>query len=168
MTEVIGGACARWLRTGDVLDLRGDLGSGKTTFVRGLIRALGVDSPVQSPTYTLGSCYLTPSGLRVDHLDAYFGAKERAYLIDGGAEAFGIDSACVVEWPEKIEDLLPEDRLSITFDYGDDESVRTLRWEGLGPRGHELAQHLTDFAASLYLTSLGHDGSDFTTEAAHA
>jgi tRNA threonylcarbamoyladenosine biosynthesis protein TsaE len=130
------------------------LGSGKTTFVRGLLRALGVDGPVQSPTYTLGSCYLTRSGLRVDHFDAYFGEKERAYLTEGGAEAFGADGACVVEWPEKIEDLLPQDRLSIGFAYGDSENERTIGWEGLGPRGRELAEALTSWAAVSGLTEV--------------
>jgi tRNA threonylcarbamoyladenosine biosynthesis protein TsaE len=135
--------------------LRGDLGSGKTTFVRGLLRALGVDSPVQSPTYTLGSCYLTRSGLRVDHLDAYFGEKERAYLTEGGLEAFGAEGACIVEWPEKIEDLLPADRLSFWFAYGDAEDDRRVGWEGLGPRGRELAQALTSWATAAGLTTAG-------------
>lgn len=132
-----------------MVDLRGDLGSGKTTFVKGMIRGLGVEGPVPSPTYTLGTCYLTPEGLRVEHFDAYFGAKERAYWMEGAAEAFGGDCVCIVEWPEKVEDLLPEDRVSIEFEYGATEDERILTFHGLGPRSRERVRSFQDCASNL-------------------
>jgi tRNA threonylcarbamoyladenosine biosynthesis protein TsaE len=99
-TEALGAALARELRPGDVVLLSGELGAGKTTFVRGALRALGVQGPVTSPTFTLARRY-AGDGVEVAHLDLHrlAGApdeEDEALLED---EATG-DRITFVEWPE--------------------------------------------------------------------
>ena len=96
-TERIAGALAPRLRPGDVVTVSGELGSGKTTFVRGACRALGVTAPVTSPTFTIGHRY---SGrLAVSHLDLYrFAAISPAEW--GDLEPYFDDAVVFVEWPE--------------------------------------------------------------------
>lgn len=111
-TEAIGAALALELEAGDVVTVSGELGAGKTTFVRGACRALGVDQPVTSPTYTVGNRYrgATP----VSHLDLYrfqgFSAAEW-----GDLEPYFDDAVAFVEWPEAAADALPEKRVAVTL-----------------------------------------------------
>ena len=104
----LGAAVAVRLRPGDVVHVAGELGVGKTVFVRGACRALGVEGPVTSPTYTVGNLYSTPAG-RVAHLDLYRSAgvtvEEAADL-----EPYFDGTICFVEWPEAGAGLLPEPR----------------------------------------------------------
>jgi tRNA threonylcarbamoyladenosine biosynthesis protein TsaE len=135
-TEAVAARLAPALRAGDVLALRGEMGAGKTTFVRGLARALGYGGRVVSPTYTLAARY--PARTPIDHFDAYFEAKERAFLEEGAAELLGGEGIAVIEWPERIEELLPRDRLEIELSFVAEDS-REIRARGTGPRGEALA-----------------------------
>jgi tRNA threonylcarbamoyladenosine biosynthesis protein TsaE len=102
-TEGLGADLAAALRPGDVVLVSGDLGSGKTTFVRGAARALGVTEPVTSPTFVVGHLYEATGG-RVAHLDLYRLqglAGEDPGLLD---PYFGADTVTFVEWPEQAED----------------------------------------------------------------
>jgi tRNA threonylcarbamoyladenosine biosynthesis protein TsaE len=139
-TQALAARLAPALRAGDVVALRGEMGAGKTTFVRGLARALGFAGPVVSPTYTLAARY--PASPPIDHLDAYFAEKERAFLAEGGAELLGGEGIAVVEWPEKIEAELPDDRLEIELSYGEEDERRWIRVRGTGDRGRALARVL--------------------------
>jgi tRNA threonylcarbamoyladenosine biosynthesis protein TsaE len=116
-TERLAGRLARALEPGDVVTLAGDLGAGKTTFVRGACRALGVSEPVTSPTYTIGHRY-TGRDVTISHLDLYrLGAVEEA---DWGAIEPYLDGAlCFVEWPEAAEDWLPTPRLEVVLRHVD-------------------------------------------------
>ncbi|MGE3174104.1 MAG: tRNA (adenosine(37)-N6)-threonylcarbamoyltransferase complex ATPase subunit type 1 TsaE [Planctomycetota bacterium] len=107
-TERLGERIGRQLRTGTVLALVGDLGTGKTTLVRGLARGLKVDDPdaVASPTYLLVVEHEGPLPLR--HADAYLPAKLAGFLADGGLDyLLAPDAVCAVEWADRIADQLP-------------------------------------------------------------
>lgn len=109
-TEAAGGTLADGLRPDDVVTISGELGSGKTTFVRGACRALGVEGPVTSPTYTIGHRY---SGrVDVSHLDLYrFTGVSAAEW--GDLEPYFADAVCFVEWPEAGEDVIPPPRFKV-------------------------------------------------------
>ncbi|WP_303783983.1 tRNA (adenosine(37)-N6)-threonylcarbamoyltransferase complex ATPase subunit type 1 TsaE [Azovibrio restrictus] len=105
-TQRLGGLLARCIRPGLVIYLEGDLGAGKTTLVRALLRALGHTGPVKSPTYALVEVYVI-SSLYLYHFDFYrFGSPEE--FVDAGlGEYFRGDSVCLVEWPEKAAGYVP-------------------------------------------------------------
>ena len=104
-TEALGAALAAGAAPGRVLHLRGDLGAGKTTLVRGLLRALGYPGRVKSPTYTWVEPY-SVSSLHFYHFDFYRFKDRSEWLSSGLREYFNPQSFCVVEWPEKAGDLL--------------------------------------------------------------
>jgi tRNA threonylcarbamoyladenosine biosynthesis protein TsaE len=104
-TEALGGALAAGVAPGRVLHLRGDLGTGKTTLVRGLLRALGYAGRVKSPSYALLEPYEV-SSLHLYHFDFYRFKDRSEWLSSGFREYFNPHSVCVVEWPEKAADLL--------------------------------------------------------------
>jgi tRNA threonylcarbamoyladenosine biosynthesis protein TsaE len=98
-TEALGGELAGGLRAGDVVLVRGELGAGKTTLVRGAARALGVSDPVTSPTFAIGHRY-RGAGVMVAHLDLYrlaSLAREDPGLLE---DYLGPDRIAFVEWPE--------------------------------------------------------------------
>ncbi len=105
-TERVGAALAPALGGGMVVKLHGDLGAGKTTVVRGALRALGWAGPVKSPTYTLVE-YYPFSSLYFYHFDFYRFADPSEWETAGLAECFRDDAVCLVEWPERVAGLLP-------------------------------------------------------------
>jgi tRNA threonylcarbamoyladenosine biosynthesis protein TsaE len=109
-TERLGAAVARELEPGDVVAVSGELGTGKTTFVRGAARALGVEAPVTSPSYTIGHRYLGDPD--VSHLDLYrFDGMSDAEW--GDLERYFEDAVVFVEWPEAGEGFLPSARVRV-------------------------------------------------------
>ena len=109
-TERIGAAVARELVVGDVVTVAGELGTGKTTFVRGACRELGVTEPVTSPTYTIGHRH--KGRLPVSHLDLYrFEGVSAAEW--GDLEPYFDDAVVFVEWPEAAGSALPAPRLAV-------------------------------------------------------
>ena len=116
-TEAIAARLAGDLRSGDVVTVSGELGTGKTTFVRGACRALGVEAPVTSPTYTIGHRYHGRDG-DVSHLDLYrFRALSAAEW--GDLEPYFEDAIVFVEWPEAGLGALPSPRFLVRIAYGD-------------------------------------------------
>jgi tRNA threonylcarbamoyladenosine biosynthesis protein TsaE len=115
-TEAIAATLASDLRAGDVVTVSGELGSGKTTFVRGACRALGVTVPVTSPTFTVGHRY--PADPDVSHLDLFrfrgFSAAEW-----GDLEPYFAAAICFVEWPEAAVDALPPVRVEVRLSHVD-------------------------------------------------
>lgn len=105
-TLACGEALARRLRPGMLVFLRGDLGAGKTTLVRGLLRGLGHTGSVKSPTYTLLEPYDLPSYL-VYHFDFYRIADSQELEFIGIDELLDSPAIKLVEWPERVEDRLP-------------------------------------------------------------
>ena len=102
----LGRQLAALLTPGLVIFLHGDLGAGKTTLVRGVLRGLHYDGRVKSPTYTLVESYQA-SSLYLYHFDLYRFNDEREWLDAGFNELFNTDNICLVEWPERAGKLLP-------------------------------------------------------------
>ena len=128
-TQAVAGSLARRLPRGAVLCLHGDLGTGKTCFVQGLAKAIGVRRSVGSPTFTLINEYRGECGLA--HIDLY--------RIRGAADAFGLgvedylehfDGVVAIEWAERLGELLPENCWHVRLEMGEkgDESRKiTIR-----------------------------------------
>jgi tRNA threonylcarbamoyladenosine biosynthesis protein TsaE len=121
-TERIAAALARELRPGDVVTVAGELGTGKTTFIRGGCRELGVASPVTSPTYTVGNRYR--GAVDVSHLDLYrFDSLSDAEW--GDLERYFEDAVVFVEWPEAGAGFLPPARAEVRLQHAD-ETLRLI------------------------------------------
>ncbi len=115
-TEAVAASLASLLATGDVVTVSGELGAGKTTFVRGACRALGVTDPVTSPTFTIGHRYAGP--VPVAHLDLYrFTSVSPAEW--GDLEPYFEGTIVFVEWPEAAGDGLPSPRVRVRLRHRD-------------------------------------------------
>jgi tRNA threonylcarbamoyladenosine biosynthesis protein TsaE len=113
-TEAVGAELAGSLRPGEVVTISGELGTGKTTFVRGACRALGVAGPVTSPTFTIGHRYR--GRVDVSHLDLYrFAGVSAAEW--GDLEPYFDGAICFVEWPEAGQGVLPPARFAVSLQH---------------------------------------------------
>lgn len=140
-TEALGADLGRALGAGAVIALRGELGSGKTAFVRGLARGLDCVDPVTSPTFTLMHEYR--GRLTLCHFDAWMSGREGLFLEGGGAEFLGGAGVAVVEWAERVERWLPLPRIELGLSHRD-PTTRLLRLgvasgAVAGPGAEELA-----------------------------
>jgi tRNA threonylcarbamoyladenosine biosynthesis protein TsaE len=117
---------------GRVLHLSGDLGSGKTTLVRGLLRALGHAGRVKSPSYALVEPYAL-SSINFYHFDFYRFKNTAEWLSSGFQEYFNPGAVCVVEWPERAGGLLPPPDLQVRLEFtGEARSAALLAHGGAG------------------------------------
>lgn len=128
-------------RGGDVFELVGDVGTGKTTLVKGLARGLEIDEDIQSPSFTINRTYISLGGLELSHYDFY-------RLQDPGIMASELrevtqskSSVTVIEWADIVKDVLPVERLTIYIVATADEG-RTLELRAVGARAAELAGEL--------------------------
>lgn len=139
-TLAFGAELARIIPPGLRIWLHGDLGAGKTTLVRGLLRALGHNGPVRSPTYTLVETYPLAEKSPVHHFDLYRLAdpEELEYL--GARDLLGGSETCLVEWPERGTGFLPAPDLEIFLSHR--PPGRTVRVLGHGERGLVVARQL--------------------------
>jgi len=138
-------ACAAWatalsrheaLRDA-FIELHGPLGAGKTTFVRHLLRALGVTGRVKSPTYTVVEPYSLP-GLVVSHFDFYRFDDPREWADAGFRDLFAAPGLKLAEWPEKAAGMLPRADLRLTIAPHDNDDGRDVTAEALTERGAAL------------------------------
>lgn len=128
-TEAVAAQLAARLGSGDVILVAGELGAGKTTFVRGACRALGVTEPVTSPTFTIGHRY--EGAVDVAHLDLYrFSGVSAAEW--GDLEPYFDDAVTFVEWPEAGAGALPEPRLRVELAHVG-PSTRRIRLDAAEP-----------------------------------
>ena len=127
-TEALGERLAKCLRAGAVVALYGDLGAGKTAFVRGMARGLELEEAVSSPTFTIVNEY--PGDPALFHFDMYrLKNAEELYGI-GWEDYLDRNGICVTEWSERIEEALPEDAVRVTISRLSD-SERSIRVEGM-------------------------------------
>ncbi len=122
-TEAVAARLAARLAVGDIVTLSGELGTGKTTFVRGACRALGVDAPVTSPTFTIGHRY-RGGAVDVSHLDLFrFSGLSPAEW--GDLEPYFENAVVFVEWPEAGLYALPSARVTVRLEHagGDRRSI---------------------------------------------
>lgn len=135
-TVVLGAHLAAHLVPGMVVWLGGDLGAGKTTLVRGLLRAAGESGPVKSPTYTLVEVHVV-SGLNFYHFDFYRFNHAEEYLDAGLDEYFSGAGICLVEWPEKAAPYLPaaDIQIELRVPSGSTDAGRVARISAASERG---------------------------------
>jgi tRNA threonylcarbamoyladenosine biosynthesis protein TsaE len=130
-TTAVGAALAHLLRPGDVVSLTGDLGAGKTTFVQGAARGLGVDEAVLSPTFTLIREYR--GSVPVYHLDVYRLDRIQDVIDLGFEEILDQGGIVFIEWGDAVEALLPESYLQVELTMLDeDQNARRLAVSGRG------------------------------------
>lgn len=132
-TKKIAANFAEKLVPGDVLCMSGDLGVGKTAFVQGLAKALGICEPITSPTFTVVNCY-EGGKMPFYHFDAYrIDDSDEMYEIGYEEYVYG-DGVSVIEWPSRIADILPAERydISICKDLTVDENYREIIIEQRG------------------------------------
>lgn len=145
-TLALGRALGAALRPGDMLALTGDLGAGKTWLVKGVAEGLGIPArEVTSPTFVLMHVY--EGRIPLAHFDAYRLSGGEEMLDFGAEEAFYGQGASAVEWAERVEDVLPEDRLEVCMSVVGQHS-RRLEFRPTGPRAAELLKALTQSRAA--------------------
>lgn len=120
------------------VELRGELGAGKTTFVRHLLHALGVHGRIKSPTYTVLEPYALP-GLDIAHFDFYRFADAREWEDAGFREVFAAPGLKLAEWPQKAEGVLPAPDLRLNIEVVDD-TQRRVTLQAFTPRGVALLE----------------------------
>jgi tRNA threonylcarbamoyladenosine biosynthesis protein TsaE len=139
-TRRLGMRLGAFLQAGDAICLQGDLGAGKTTFVQGVAQGWGSLDPASSPTFVLVNDYTRSDGCHLAHLDAYridsLGEAEELDL-----DALLVQGAVVVEWPERIEPVLPPERLWVNLEY-ESEEHRSLCFHAVGQRNDFLVEQL--------------------------
>ncbi len=131
-TRSIGAKIAKCLAPGFRVYLRGELGSGKTTLVRGMLEGLGYRGRVKSPTYTLVEVYVV-SRLNFYHFDFYRFRQPEEWNEAGFRDYFNDSDACVVEWPEKAGPGLPRPDLEVSLTHA--PPGRDIRIRSLSPAG---------------------------------
>jgi len=142
-TEELGSQLGLLLQPGSFLALRGELGGGKTCFTRGVVSSVAPESAhmVASPTFAIMNIY--QAAVPVYHFDFYrlTGDDDIAEL--GFEEYFYGKGVCVVEWSERLNELIPGDHLTLKFDYQDDLQ-RTITITSNGPLSKNIIQQLID------------------------
>ena len=140
-TRSIGTRLGVLLQPGDVICLQGELGAGKTTFTQGLAQGWGSLDAVSSPTFIIVNVYRRENGEQLYHLDTY--------RLDSAPEAEELDidtmlmrGPLIVEWPERMQSVLPAEHLWITFEHRDDDE-RQFHFEARGKRAAELLERMS-------------------------
>lgn len=147
-TRRVGMRLGSLLKAGDVVCLQGDLGAGKTTLVQGLAQGWGSLDPVSSPTFIIVNVYRRPDAGQLFHMDAY--------RLESMPEAAEVDldemlsqGSLLVEWPERIRGILPEDYMWISFEYVAEENRQMLI--------RAVGAHYDDLLAELRQDMFGGD-----------
>jgi len=135
-TRLLASELAHELHRGDLVALFGELGTGKTQFVKGVCDGFGVRTHVTSPTFVILNRYEGSDAeggeLLIYHLDLYRIGSVREIYDLGYEEFLNGDGVCLVEWGERLERLLPERRFDVRLSYGQSEQERLVEIEAVG------------------------------------
>ena len=132
------------LKTGDIIVLTGELGSGKTKFTQGILKYFGLDNEISSPTFTIVNEY-SKDDIKIYHFDVYRLEDSSEFYEIGGDEYYE-NGICIIEWGEIIEDALPNDYIKIDFSRNlDDENSRTLNIQSIGSKYDTLVDSCKTF-----------------------
>ncbi len=151
-TLALGEHLGRLLTGGDIIALSGELGTGKTVLARGIVRGLGLsEEQVNSPTFTLIQTYdnTTP----VIHADLYRLENMTAIFQLGLEDYFTHENILIIEWAERLQQLLPSDHLAVRLTHGATETSREVTLQGNGPRSTHLVTTLIRQNLKHHLTS---------------
>lgn len=139
-TRRLGGRLGGVLQAGDVICLQGDLGAGKTTFVQGVAQGWGSLDPVSSPTFIIVNEYRRADGGKLFHMDAYrLDSAPEAEELD--LDSMLADGALLIEWPERIDGLVPAEHLWVRLEHVDEEE-REMIFKAVGARYDGLLETL--------------------------
>ena len=127
------------LRGGEVLELIGDVGAGKTTLTKGLAEGLAISEPVQSPTFTISRVYAARDGLHLHHYDFYRLGEAGIMAEDVNEVMHDPVAVTVIEWSGAVSDVLPTDRLQISI-HATDENERNVTVNAGGERSQALLE----------------------------
>ena len=127
------------LRGGEVLELIGDVGAGKTTLTKGLAEGLAISEPVQSPTFTISRVYAARDGLHLHHYDFYRLGEAGIMAEDVNEVMHDPAAVTVIEWSGAVSDVLPTDRLQISIQ-ATDENERNVMVSAGGERSQALLE----------------------------
>ncbi len=137
-TRRIGARLGGALQAGDVICLQGDLGAGKTTFVQGVAQGWGSLDSVSSPTFIIVNEYRRANGDKLFHMDAYrLDSAPEAEELD--LDSMLADGALLIEWPERIDGLIPDEHLWIQLEHINEEE-REMKFKAAGRRYDELLE----------------------------
>lgn len=130
-TKELAKKIAKNLKTGDIIVLTGELGSGKTKFTEGFLSYFNIENELSSPTFNIVNEYDTPN-FPIYHFDVYRLEDIDEFYAIGGEEYFS-SGICIIEWGEKIEEALPSSYLKISFSRNyENESIRNITIENFG------------------------------------
>jgi len=139
-TRRIGARLGEQLRAGDVICLQGDLGAGKTTFVQGMAQGWGSLDSVSSPTFIIVNEYRRTNEDKLFHMDAYrLDSAPEAEELD--LDSMLADGALLIEWPERIDGLVPTEHLWISLEYMGEEE-REMKFKASGKRYDTLLESI--------------------------
>jgi len=128
-TRAVAEKLGRLLRGGEVIELIGDVGAGKTTFVKGLAKGLDIDDDVQSPSFTISRVYDARDNLRLAHYD-FYRLQDPGIMKDELVETLADpEEITVIEWADIVEGILPESKFTILFE-APSETARKLTIDG--------------------------------------
>lgn len=139
-TEEFGIRLGGLLKAGDILCLNGDLGAGKTTLTKSIGIGLGVEEYITSPTFALINQY---SGrMPVYHFDVYRLENSDELYDLGFDEYFYGNGVCIIEWADKIDRMIPKERITLDIEKGRDEDSRIIKLTGYGDRYDKLVKEM--------------------------
>jgi tRNA threonylcarbamoyladenosine biosynthesis protein TsaE len=139
--KLLGEKLGSLLHGGEMINLIGDIGAGKTTFTKGIARGMGIDEDVQSPSFTISRVYSSPSNLRLAHYD-FYRLSDAGIMRDELHETIHDPEAItIIEWADIVADILPKDHLTVSFVTTSNEG-RSLTIEAGGKKSMKLLEVL--------------------------